>query len=188
MNDATAPPRAIFGPMFGMALLFALIGPLVGAAIFIPLAFWLEAPAQVDATAQVGWVAALIGHTFMLVFVYLAGFGPAAATGALFGLCDRFAPPRWPRWPMAAAIGGLLAQLMFARLAALGAWIDADVRIEIGGAGGEWFSGMVSDTFDEPLRHAFVASGAIAAFVCALTARLIGLTGRRQIVDASRPS
>jgi len=182
------PPRPFFGPLFGMALLFALVGPLIGGAIFLPLAFVLEAPAQVDAVHEIGWIAALIGHTIILAFAYVVGLAPAAATGALFAAYDYFAPPRTPRALMAAVIGALLAQAVFTRIAGLGSWAEGQVRIEIAGAAGDWFSGLIADGFDEALQHAFVASGAVAAFVCALAANLIGLTGRREIANTSQPT
>ena len=124
----------------------------------------------------------------MLVFAYLLGFGPAAATGALFAAYDYFAPPRAPRALAAGVIGALLALAMFSQLAGLGAWVDADVRVEIGGAAGDWFSGTIAEGFDDALRNAFVASGAVAAFVAALAANLIGLTGQREIADTSQPT
>ena len=60
-------------------MLFALLGPAVGGAVFIPVALTLEA--GTDAASHMGWIAGLIGHAFALIPAYLVGFLPAAFTG-----------------------------------------------------------------------------------------------------------
>ena len=122
MNGQTA--RQFFAPLIGLVLLFAALGPPVGGALFVPLAVLLKPPVAADALALSALIAALLGHTVMLVAAYAVGVGPAAATGFLFALCDAVAPERWPRSLVAAAIGGAAAYAAVLRFAALGASLE----------------------------------------------------------------
>jgi hypothetical protein len=166
--------RAFFLPALGVVVLFALLGPAVGGAVFIPLAMLLEA--QTQAAVHIGWIAGLIGHAFALIPAYVLGFLPAAFTGLAYALYDAWAPPAAPRALGAALIGGVFAHGLYIWLmqagAALGAWISLDL-----GAGDvvyDWTAGE----FDVSLYHALIASGAIAGFACAAAAKLLGLSLR----------
>ena len=170
-----AAPRApLFWPAVGLTLLFALVGPAVGGAVFIPLAMLLEA--ETTAAAHIGWIAGLIGHVFALVPAYVLGLLPAAFTGLAYALYDAFAPPAYPRTLGAAFLGAVFAQGLYLWLlwvgAALGAWVEMDFGGSVSGVVYDWTSGE----FDGALHHALVASGAASGFACAACAALLGLT------------
>ena len=174
MTDAA--PRPFFLPALGLTLLFAAFGPAVGGALFIPMAFFLEAPPEAAAVVHIGWIATLIGHALALIPAYLLGIFPAAVTGFGYALWDAWAPPRAPRALAAAAIGGAMAYALFSWLASLGAFIDSAVAADVSPTAGHWIDTVFSGEFDSALRKALVASGAIAGLVCAMTAGLVGLT------------
>ena len=99
-------PRRLILPLIGLMLLFAALGPAVGGALFFPLAIILKPPIGAGALALSALVAALFGHTLVLIAAYFVGIAPAAATGFLYGLWDAAAPndgrARWSR-PLSAA-------------------------------------------------------------------------------------
>ncbi len=182
MNGQTA--RQFFAPLIGLVLLFAALGPPVGGALFVPLAVLLKLPVAADALALSALIAALLGHTVMLVAAYAVGVGPAAATGFLFALCDAVAPERWPRSLVAAAIGGAAAYAAVLRFAALGASLEFTIRGNVDASTADWTSAALSGGIEDALAHAFVASGAIAGLVSAMVASLVGLRMRPAAADA----
>ena len=159
--------RRFFAPLIGLVLLFAALGPPVGGALFVPLAVVLKPPVAADALALSALIAALLGHTVMLVAAYVVGVGPAAATGFLYALWDAAAPERWPRSLVAAVIGGAMAYAVALRLAAIGASVEFTIRGRC-----RRFDRRMDRRVRFPagstgaLAHAFVASGAIAGLVC----------------------
>ncbi len=171
-----AQRRSQLLPIIGVTLLFAALGPLIGGALFIPLAVVMEAPLASGVVGHVGAIATLIAHTFAIIGAYFVGIGPAAATGFLYALWDAAAPARWPRALVAAAIGGAMTQAMFVWLASLGASVEASVAVEVSPTTQNWIDTIFSGSFDDTLRHVFVASGAVAGFVCAMATNLVGLT------------
>ena len=174
----TPPSRPFFFPMIGLVLLFAAFGPAIGGALFIPLAFLLEAPLAAGAAVHIGWIATLIGHALALIPAYILGIGPAAATGFVYALWDAAAPERAPRALSAAIIGGALTYGLYSWLAAIGATLEENVSISVSPVYGDWIDSLFSGEFDATLRNALIASGALAALVCAMAASLIGLTTR----------
>ncbi len=179
MSDP-APPRRFVGPFIGIALVFAALGPPIGGAAFVPLAFLVKAPAAAGAFAFSAAIAALFGHWLLLIAAYAIGLGPAVATGVLYALWDAAAPERWPRAPVAAVIGGCVAYAIALRLATLGASLDMMFETNFDVPTVQSIR-MTTPVPTEPvsgsgLIHAFVASGAIAGLVCAMAASLIGLT------------
>ena len=171
--SAAPARRAFFLPTLGLVVLFAALGPAVGAAVFIPLAMLLEA--QTQAATHIGWIAGLVGHAFALIPAYVLGFLPAAFTGLCYALYDAWAPPAAPRALGAAVIGGLLAQGLYIWLlgagAEIGAWISVDLSDAVGDVVNDWSTGEI----DASLHEALVVCGAVAGFACATTARLFGL-------------
>ena len=109
MRGAEIRARPFILPLIGLALLFAALGPAIGGVLFVPLAVILKPPVAADALALSALVAALFGHTILLVAAYVIGVGPAAATGFLYALWDAAVPDRWPRSLVAAVIGGAVA-------------------------------------------------------------------------------
>ena len=169
------PRRRFFLPMLGLVLLFLVLGPAVGGAVFVPLAMLAEAETQ--AATHMGWIAGLIGHAVVLIPAYLLGALPAAAAGLAFALYDAWAPPGAPRALGAALIGAVFAHLLYLLLLSAGGAVGGWIEGEFSGAGEvvtEWTAGE----FDASLYHALIASGAIAAFACAAAAGLLGLTTR----------
>ena len=118
------PPR-FFLPLIGLTLLFAALGPAIGGALFAPIAVVLAAPHATDAAASVVSLTALFGHGVALVFAYILGIGPAAATGFVYGLWDAAAPAGAPRALAAAIIGGAIAYCLYVWLATIGASFEA---------------------------------------------------------------
>ena len=173
----SADPPRFWAPAFGLMLLFGALGPLIGGAVFLPLMLALAAPAAAAGTAHLGWAAMLFGHSVVIFFAYVIGLGPAAFTGFLLAVYDRFGGAVLPRSVVAALIGGGLSLAMFYRLAAIGVGTDASLRIWVGDDYAEWTEGFVGDNFDAILRAAMSLSGAFAGFVCALAAALVGLKG-----------
>jgi hypothetical protein len=169
--------RPFFIPMIGIVGLFAILGPAVGGAMFIPLSVVFKPTITPDTIALLVLIAALFGHAIGLVAAYVVGVGPAAATGFLYALWDAAAPARWPRALVAGVIGGLIAYGLASRLAPLGATVEAS-----GGATGT-ADAAAADRIGVSLGHAFVACGAIAGFVCAVAANLIGLTMQPEYPD-----
>ena len=171
-----AAPRRFFAPLIGLMLLFAALGPPIGGALFVPFAVVLKPPLAAGALAGSALIAALLGHAVVLIISYLAGVGPAAATGLLYALWDFAAPERWPRALAAAAIGGAVTYSVAARLAALGASFGFTVQGGFDPPTADYIDYAVSGGLGGALTHAFVFSGAVAGLACAMAANLIGLT------------
>jgi len=164
--------------MLGLIALFAAFGPAIGGAVFVPLAFLLEAPLAAGAAVHIGWIATLIGHALTMIPAYIVGIGPAAAAGLVYALWDAAAPERAPRALAAAIIGGVLSYGLYRWLAALGASFEENFSVEVSATAVDWIDRAFSGEFDATLRNALVASGAVAGLVCAMPANLIGLTTR----------
>lgn len=167
-------PVALFWPATGLTLLFALVGPAIGGAVFIPFAMLSQAETQ--AALHIGWIAGLIGHAFALIPAYILGLLPAAFTGLTYALYDAWAPPTYPRAMSAALFGALFSHGLYLWLmhagAVIGAWVSMDFGLEAAGMVYDWTEGE----FDASLYHALIASGAIAGFACAAAAGLLGLS------------
>jgi len=170
-------PRRFFLPLIGLTLLFAIFGPMIGGALFAPLAVLLETQHATDAPGSVAATAAAFGHGLAMVFAYAVGLGPAAATGFLYGLWDAAAPAAAPRALAAAVIGGALVYLVYLWLAALGASADANLS-DFSPEFAAWIETSFPRGFEVAARDALVACGAVAGFGCAMAASLIGLTTR----------
>jgi hypothetical protein len=184
------PARPFFIPMIGIVALFAALGPAVGGAMFIPLSVVFKPSVTPDTIAALVLIAALFGHVVGLVAVYIVGIGPAAATGFLYALWDAAAPARWPRALVAAVIGGLIAYGLASRLAPLGGSVEMKVEADLGSPAAEWIDAVSPGRIGVTLSHALVACGAVAGFVCALAANLLGLTMQPEFdaFEASPPS
>ena len=177
MSAPAAPPRrGFFLPTLGLVALFTALGPAVGGAVFIPLAMIAET--QTQAAVHIGWIAGLIGHAFALIPAYVLGLLPAAFTGLAYALYDAWAPPSAPRALGAGLIGALFAHGLYLWLLKAGAAMMVFVRYDLGDSAGDFVHDWTAGEFDASLYHALIASGAIAAFACAATAHLIGLTTR----------
>ena len=77
------------------------------------------------------------------------------------------------------AIGGAVAYAVLLRLAAIGGSGDMTIEASSGVQTADWIDSAFSRGIEGALAHAFVACSAIAGFVCAMAASLIGLTMRR---------
>jgi hypothetical protein len=181
------PPRRFFLPTIGLTLLFAALGPAIGAALFVPIALALETPAAAQAVGHFGSVAPPFARTIALVAAYVLGTGPAAATGFVYALWDAAVPAGAPRSLAAAVIGGAMTYGLFLWLASLGAFVEAAIGANVSPSAGGWIDTMFSREIDATLRHALVACGAVAGLVCAMAASLLGLTTRGALVPA-RPA
>ncbi len=171
-----AAPRRFFAPLFGLMVLFAALGPPVGGALFVPLAVILKPPLAAGALTSAALIAALLGHTIMLIAAYVLGVGPAAATGLMYALWDAAAPERWPRALAAAIIGGAVTYAVALRIASLGASADFTIQGNFDAPTADWIDFAFSGGIGGALTHAFVFSGAIAGLACAMAASLLGLT------------
>ena len=177
MTMPAAPAqRGFFLPALGLVALFAALGPAVGGAMFIPLAMMAET--GTEAAVHIGWIAALIGHAFALIPAYVLGLLPAAFTGLAYALYDAWSPPTAPRALGAGLIGALFAHGLYLWLLKAGSQMMVFIRYDFGDSAGDFVRDWTAGEFDASLYHALIASGAIAAFACAATARLIGLTMR----------
>jgi hypothetical protein len=165
-------------PLIGLVLLFAVLGPAIGGALFFPLAVILKPPIGADTLALSALVAALFGHTIALPASYVVGVGPAAATGFLYGLWDAAVPDRWPRAAAAAIIGGAVAYGVLLRLAAIGGSAHMTIEASSGVSTADWIDAAFPNGVEGAVAHAFVACGAVAGLVCAMAASLFGLTMR----------
>jgi hypothetical protein len=175
----TEPPRrGFFLPMIGVALMFGALGPPIGGALFIPLAVNLKPPVAAGALTPSALVAALLGHTIPLIAAYVVGVGPATATGLLYALWDASAPERWPRALAAALIGGTVTYGVALRIAAVGASGDFTIEGDFDARTANWIEQALSGGIEGALTQAFVGSGAIAGFACAMAASLFGLSTR----------
>jgi len=175
----SSPPRSHFWPTIGLILLFGAFGPAIGGAVFIPLAFLVEAPVAAEATMHLTWIATLIGHALALIPAYLFGFGPAIGTGLVFALWDAWAPSQAPRALAAALLGGAFTYGQFLWLAHIGALLESSISISVSAWAGSWIDDMFSGEFDASLQQALVASGVVSGFACALAASLLGLSTAR---------
>ncbi len=175
--------RPFFVPLFGLMLLFAALGPAIGGALFIPLSIAFKAPTDFETIGVMVLVGAMFGHVFGMIAAYIVGVAPAAATGFLFALWDAFAPARAPRALVAALIGGLIAYGLLSRLNPV--WASFEMTVETNGLShaGDWAS---SGRLGISLGHAFIACAAMAGFVCACAARLVGLTMQPELSLADR--
>ncbi len=177
MNRGTGACH-FFARLIGIVLLFTALGPPVGGALFVPLAIALKPPAAADALVLSALIAALLGHTVMLVAAYVVGVGPATATGFFFALWDAAALERWPRSIVAALIGGATAFAALLRLAAIGASVEFTIRGNLDASTAAWIDAASSGGIGSALAHAFVAGGVIAGVVLAMAASLVGPTMR----------
>jgi hypothetical protein len=175
-------PRRFFLPLIGFTLLFAAFGPAIGGVLFAPIALVLAAPTMA-AAGSVGGIAALFGHGLALIFAYILGIGPAAATGFVYGLWDAAAPANAPRALAAAIIGGAIAYFAYLWLAALGASAEANLS-DFSPEFAAWIGSSFPRGFDVTVRDALVACGAVAGFACAMAASLIGLTTQGALAPA----
>jgi uncharacterized membrane protein YeaQ/YmgE (transglycosylase-associated protein family) len=173
----TEPARPFFAPMIRIVALFAVLGPAIGWAIFLPLSVVFNPTITPDTIALLVLIAAVFGRPFGWVAAYVVGLGPAAATAFLYALWDAAAPPRWPRALVAALIGGLIAYGLALRLAPLG----ASVEVDPGSRPAHWVDPVLRNRIEVSLVHALVACGAIAGFVCALATNLFGLSMQPQL-------
>jgi hypothetical protein len=180
-------PRSFVLPLIAIVLLFAALGPAIGGALFFPLAIVLKPPVGADTLALAALIATVFGHTIALVAAYVVGVGPAAATGFLYGLWDAAVPDRWPRALVAAIIGGVVAYGVLLRFAAIGGSVDMTIEASNGVQTADWIDSAFSGGIEGALAHAFVACGAIAGFVCAMAASLIGLTMRPTPAPSQTP-
>jgi hypothetical protein len=178
------PPRRFFLPTIGLTLLFAALGPAIGAALFVAIAVALETPAAAQAVGHFGSLAPSFARTIALVLAYALGAGPAAATGFLYALWDAAAPAGAPRSLVAALIGGAMTYCLFLWLASLGASFEATIWTDASPAAGRWAKAAFSGELGATLRHALVACGAVAGLVSAMAANLIGLTTRGALAPA----
>lgn len=178
---APVPSRRFLAPFIGTALVFAALGPPVGGATFVPLALLLKAPAAGGAFAFAGLLGALFGHWFLLLPAYVIGLGPATATGVVYALWDAAAPKRWPRALVGAVIGGFVAYAVALRLASLGASLDMMFQTDFDAPAVQsiaWTAPAATEpvALGTGLFRAFVISGGVAGFVCAMAASLLGLS------------
>jgi hypothetical protein len=182
--NADPPPPRFWAPAFGLAALFGLLGPAIGGALAIPLAFAFAAPTDVDIVSNIGWVAAAIGHAFVLIPAYLLGLGPAIGAGLVYALADSAAPERAPRALIAAAIGALFAYALVLALISLGAFVVGMIGEGWREMLCDWIGSPFTEEGGEALTRAIVISGAAAALVCSLAASLLGLTTRTPATTA----
>jgi hypothetical protein len=180
-------PRRFFLPLIGFTLLFAAFGPAIGGVLFAPIAILLEAPHATDAAGTVGGIAAVIGHPLALVFAYVVGIGPAAASGFVYGLWDAAAPSGAPRALAGAIIGGAITYCVFLWFASLGASFEASMGADVSAEFRAWIDPWFPRGFDVTLRDALVACGAVSGLACAMAASLIGLTTRGALAPAPAP-
>ena len=136
----------------GLIVLFVALVPPVAGALFIPVAFLLEAPVALDPVGNLSWVAPLIGHALVLVVAYIIGFLPALALGFAYIAADAVLPPKWPRWLIAATLGGGLA---YWAGGILSIWTDNEI--------------------DANIQHVLVGSCAVASALTAIVARTFGI-------------
>jgi hypothetical protein len=181
------PPRRFFLPTIGLTLLFAALGPAIGAALFVAIAVALETPAAALAVGHFGTVAPSFARTIALIVAYALGAGPAAATGFLYALWDAAAPAGAPRSLVAALIGAAMTSCLFLWLASLGASFEATIWTDASPAAGRWAKAAFSGELGATLRHALVACGTVAGLACAMAASLIGLTTRGALAPAPPP-
>ncbi len=191
----TAPPapRRFVAPFLGIALLFAALGPPVGAAAFVPLALATRTHGAAGAVALAALIASLFGHWILLLAAYAVGLAPAVTTGVLYAVWDALAPDRWPRALAAAVIGGFVAYAVALRLAAFGLSLDMMFGPEFDAPTVQSIS-ATAPAATAPvstgigLLRAFVAGGAVAGFVCATAASLFGQTKRPARFEAGAGS
>ena len=174
--------RPFLVPMIGIVLLFAALGPAIGAALFIPLSIVFKTPADFEAIGLMVLVSTLFGHALGLIAAYVVGVAPAAATGFLYALWDAAAPERAPRAVVAALIGGLIVYGLLSRLNPIGASLEMTIETNLGSPDHWGAPSRIGVT----LGHALIACGAIAGLVSAFAANLIGLTMRRELTLADR--
>ena len=174
--SGTAAPRRFFAPLIGLVLLFVGLGPPIGGAVLVPVAVILKPPVAAGALAASALIAALLGHTILLIATYVVGVGPAAAIGLLYALWDASAPERWPRALAAAIIGGAVTYAVVLGIAAVGASVGFTIEGKFDAETTNWIEQAFSGGVEGALTKAFVGSGAIAGFACAMVANLFGLT------------
>jgi hypothetical protein len=183
--NAEPPPKRFWAPAFGLVALFGLLGPAVGGALAIPLAFAFTASSNAEVVSNIGWVAAAIGHAFIFIPAYVFGLGPAIGAGLVYALADSAAPERAPRALIAAAIGGVFAYALVAALISLGNFVVTMIGEGWRDMASDWIGSPFAEEGGSALSEAIVVSGAAAAFVCSLTASLLGLTTRARMTARS---
>ncbi len=156
MTARSLPPR-FWGPAFGLVALFALLGPAVGGAVAVPLAFALGATDATTVASNIGWVAAAIGHAIVLVPAYALGLGPAICAGLVYAIADSAAPPGAPRVLIAAAIGALFAYALVFALVSLGGALLGMAGEGLREALGDWVGSPFAEDDGDVLTQVIVA-------------------------------
>ena len=146
-------------PYWSRALLIvgvaALAGPLIGGTVF--LLFALIAEAMTRGVTQADAITVFtLGPLVIALWGYALGLPPAAGAGLIYAVADALAPPRAPRWLLAAAIGAATTGVYFA------------LMTRPRENGGEWIGAT-----------SFAVIGALAAFACWRVSEWLGLTTRR---------
>jgi hypothetical protein len=180
-----AAQRRVFAPAVGFMLLFAALGPPVGAVLLVPLAVLLKPSLAAGALAGGALIGFLLGHWVMMILAYVFGVGPAAATGLLYALWDLAAPGRWPRALAGALIGAAVTYFVALRIAALGASVGFTIQSSFDPQTADALDAIFSEGTGVAVTHALVLSGALAGLVCAMAASLFGLTMQRPAADAN---
>jgi hypothetical protein len=183
--NAEPRPQRFWAPAFGLVALFGLLGPAVGGALAVPLAFAFTASSNAEVVSNIGWVAAAVGHAFILIPAYVFGFWPAIGAGLVYALADSAAPERAPRALIAAAIGGLFAYALVFALISLGNFAVGMIGEGWREMASDWIGSPFAEDGGSAVTEAIVVSGAAAAFVCSLTASLLGLTTRARMTARS---
>jgi hypothetical protein len=102
--DTRVSPGRRIGRMFAILLTFILVGPPIGAMMFMLVVALIGMGERAD-LAGLTWVA-LFSLIYAIPFGYLIGVGPAAAAGLLVGIRQAFFGRM--RWYFAAATGILV--------------------------------------------------------------------------------
>lgn len=120
---ATRPTlSARIGRLLAIVIVFAAVGPLVGALVLVALVTAIglqDVPEQSDLHALT-----LVGFAFALAVSYWLGAAPAAAAGAVIGIRQAFFGRS--TWPMALAVGLILGVVMLDRSGELSSAAGAD--------------------------------------------------------------
>ena len=152
-------------PLLGTLLIFAVVGPMIGGLLMMPgLLLGMQG---LDAIALVPktFVTFLTAFTVTVPMSYVLGAGPGLLAGLATWAIDRAAPLAGWRIGHAAVVGGLVTM---ATMAAMG--IDLELLTDPY----PLTSSIQVYRHPDALR-AMVVIGAIAATLCALIARRLGL-------------
>ena len=168
--SAADRPRRLVLPLVGLVLLFAVLGPAIGGALFVPLAVVLKPPDRRGHTRALGLIAACSGHTVGLIAAYVVGDRAGRGDRLRLRACGTPRRPSERRArspPRSSAARSTYGVAL--RLASLGAPFELTIDADVGASSRRLDRCDVLERRSTPRSRTHSSSAAaVAGLVCAM--------------------